>query len=93
MVKQFGIPTFFLALSYANIRWNSFAEITQKLNVVSFDLWNLSYHERCNILHTNPFLVARYLQYRVELLFKLIVIDGPLGKSRYYATRVDFQIC
>ena len=93
MVKQFGIPTFFLALSYANIRWNSFAEITQKLNVVSFDLWNLPYHERCNILNTNLFLVARYLQYRVELLFKLIVIDGPLGKSRYYATRVDFQRC
>ena len=51
---------------------------------------NLSYHDRCNILNSNPVLVARHFQYRVEDFFKLIIIDGPLGKSKHYAIRVEF---
>ena len=26
------------------------------------------------------------------MFFKQIVIDGPLGKTKYYAIRVDFQV-
>ena len=53
---------------------------------------DLSYHEKCVILNSNPVTVARHFQYRVELFSKLIVIDGPLGKSKYYAIRVKFQV-
>ena len=53
---------------------------------------NLSYHDSCNILNSNPVLVARHFQYRVEVFFELIRIDGPLGKSKCYAIRVVFQI-
>ena len=31
--------------------------------------------ERCTTLGNNPVIVARYLQYRAETSFKLIVID------------------
>ena len=37
-------------------------------------------------------LVARHFQYRVELFFKIIVLDRPLGKTKYYAIRVEFQV-
>ena len=33
-----------------------------------------------------------YLQYRAEMLFKVIVVDGPLGKVKYHAIRVEFQV-
>ena len=37
-------------------------------------------------------LVARHFQYRVELFFKTTILDGPLGKTKYYTVRVEFQI-
>ena len=35
---------------------------------------------------------ARQFQYRVDVFFKVIIIDGPLGKSKHYAIRLEFQI-
>ena len=29
----------------------------------------------------------------MEIFFKVLIIDGPLGISKYYAIRVEFQIC
>ena len=52
----------------------------------------MTYHERCKLLNRNPVLVARHFQYRVENFFKDIIIDGPLGKTQYYAIRVEFQV-
>ena len=37
-------------------------------------------------------MVARHFQYKVEVFFKLIITDGPLGKSKHYAIRVEFEI-
>ena len=51
----------------------------------------MSYHERCDTLNNNPALVARHFQYRVEMFFRIIVLDGPLGKTQYYAILVEFQ--
>ena len=52
----------------------------------------MTYQERCNTLNKNPVLVARHFQYRVEIFFKVIVLHGPLGKTSYYAIRVEFQV-
>ena len=54
--------------------------------------WDLTYHGRCRLLNSNPVLVARHFQHRVEVFFKDIVVDGPLGKTKYYAIRVEFQV-
>ena len=69
--------------------------IISKLNFLDLnpaDVSNLSYHNRCDILNSNSVLVARHFQYRVEHFFKLLVANGPLGKTKYYATRVEFQV-
>ena len=52
----------------------------------------LKYQEQCKILNSNPVLVAWHFQYRVEVFFKEIVVDGPLGKTKYYAIPVEFQV-
>ena len=92
MVKQLGVPTFFLTLSSADLRWNELAEIIQKLNKADCNISNLSYHDRCSILNGNSVIVARHFQYRAGLFFKVFIIDEPLGKSKYYTIRVEFQI-
>ncbi|XP_066926174.1 uncharacterized protein [Clytia hemisphaerica] len=95
MVKQLGPPTFFFTLSCADLRWDELISIIYKMkgqNVTDEFIDNLSYHERCDLLNSNPVLVARHFQYRVEVFFKTIVLDGPLDKTTYYAIRVEFQV-
>ena len=94
MVKQLGLPTVFMTLSCADLRWNELVSIMSKLNGLNLsedDIKNLDYFKRCEILNNNPVLLSRHFQYRVEVYFKEIIIDGPLGKVKYYAIRVEFQ--
>lgn len=94
MVKQLGLPTFFMTLSCADLRWNELVEIIAKLNgndISEEDINNLNYFDRTKIMNSNPVL-SRHFQYRVETFFKDIIIDGPLGKVQYYAIRVEFQV-
>ena len=86
MVKQLGIPTYFLKLSCADLRWEELPYIINKLNNLGLsekELKNLSYQERANLLNNNPVLVARHFQYKGEVFFKDIIIEGPLGKTKY----------
>ena len=95
MVKQLGLPTFFMTLSCADLRWNELIAIISKLKCESLSeeqINNMSYFERCSYLNLNPVLLARHFQYRVEVFFKEIIVDGPLGKVTYYAIRVEFQV-
>ena len=95
MVKQLGIPTFFLTLSCADLRWDELPHIINKLNKLGLsddDIKNLSFEDRCKYLNSNPVLIARHFQYRVQLFFKEILIDGPLGKTEFYVYRVEFQV-
>ena len=77
MVKQSEIPTYFLTLSCADLRWEELPYISNKLN--NLGIKKLSYQERFNLFNNNQVLVARHFQYKVEALFKEIVLDGPLG--------------
>ena len=62
------------------------------IDIADEDINRLPYHERCNFLNKNPVLVARHFQYRAEIFFKVIVLDGLLGKTQCHAIRVEFQV-
>ena len=63
-----------------------------RVDILDKDIDEMSYHERRDTLNKNSVLVARYFQYRVEMIFKAVVLDGPLGKAQYYAIQVEFQV-
>ena len=68
MVKQLGIPTYFLTLSCADLRREELPYIINKLNSLGLrdeDLKSLSCEERSNLLKHNPVFVARHFQYKV----------------------------
>ena len=97
MVKQLGLPTFFMTLSCADLRWNELISIILKLNGSDKgenEIDGLSYFERCSILNSNPVLLARHFQYRVETFFKDIILskNGPVCKVAFYAICVEFQV-
>ena len=73
MVKQLGIPIYFLTLSCADLRWDNLPYIINKLHNVGLsdeELKNLSYQERAKLLNENPVLVARQFQYKVQCFSK-----------------------
>ena len=57
IVKQLAIPTYFLTLSCADLRWEELPYIINKLNTLSLSdekLTNVSYQERSNLLKNEP---------------------------------------
>ena len=69
MVKQLGIPYFLLTLSCADLRWDELVLIIPKLKgqeLSQNDVKEMSYFDRCELLNSNPVLLARHFQYRVE---------------------------
>ena len=94
MVKQLGIPTYFLTLSCADLIWEELPYIINKLNNLGLsdeELKNLRYQERCKLLNNNLVLVARHFQYKVEVFFEEIILDGHLRKTKYYTICIEFQ--
>ena len=83
MVEQLGVPTFSCTLSCAGLRWNMFYAISKVngIDISEDEINGMSYSDKCKLLNGNPVIVARHFQYRVELFFKMIVLDGPLGKT------------
>ena len=97
MVKQLGIPTWFMTLSRADLRWHELFQIIARskgTNKSDERVEALSYNERCSMLNLNPVIVAKHFQYRVETFFKEVLMSNanPIGKIVYYALRIEFQI-
>ena len=64
MVKQLGIPTWFMTLSCADLRWPEFQIIatTEGKNMMEEQVESLSYNERCSMLNLNLVVVEKHFQ-------------------------------
>ncbi len=79
MVKQLGIPTWFMTLSCADLRWPELFQIiarTNGNNMTDEEVDALSYNERCSMLNLNPVIVAKHFQYRVETFFRNVLLTN-----------------
>ena len=65
MVKQLGIPTWFMTLSYADLRWPELFQIISRMqgkDITDEEVDALSYDEKCKMLNLNPVIVAKHFQ-------------------------------
>ena len=97
MVKQLGIPTWFMTLYCADLRWPELFQIISRIHgkdITDEEVDALSYDEKCKMLNLNPVIVAKHFQFRVETLFTEILLSKskPIGKIVYYALRIEFQM-
>ena len=84
MVKQLGIPTWFMTLSCADLRWPELFQIiarTQGKNLTDEQVEAMSYNERCSMLNLNP-VVAKHFQHRVETFFTEILLTTANWQNR-----------
>ena len=96
MIKRLGPPTWWMTFSCADLRWNEIYKILSKLGgreMSDAEIANMTYNEKCKMLNSNPVIVAKHFQYRLECLFKDVFLGcgDPVGKILYDAIRIEFQ--
>ena len=97
MVQQLGLPTWFLTLSCAELQWNDLVQVLSKLSgteMTESEIKNMTYDERCKLLNSNPVIVAKHYQFRLENFFTEILFSNekPLGSIMLYAIKIEFQM-
>ena len=97
MLKQPGIPTWFMTLSCADLRWPELFQIIsrrQGKHITDDEGDALSFDEKCKMLNLNPVIAAKHFQYRVETFFSEVHLSKskPIVKIEYYALRIEFQM-
>ena len=96
MIKQLGPPSWWMTLSCADLRWNEIYKILSKLKgreMTDDEIAAMSNDEKCKMLNSNPVVVAKHFQFRLERLFKDLILStsNPIGKVQYYAIRIELQ--
>ena len=78
------------------MKWGELISIRGKSKgekLISDRINSMNYFEGLSYLNFNLVLITRQFQYIIEAFFKTIVLNGPLGRVKYYAIRVEFQVC
>ena len=96
MVRQIGIPTWFLTLFAADLHW---PEIIQSIarqygkEYTEQQVLEMSWEEKSMWLRTNPVTAARQFQYHLDTFFHDFLCSeaNPVGEVADYFTRIKFQ--
>ena len=83
MVKQLGCTSFFLTLFCTDLRWNDLAEVILKstnLKIAAEEIESMDYFIGYKFLNDNSTMVVRHFQYRVDILFREVILISGLFK-------------
>ncbi len=97
MIRQLGLPTWFLSLSAAETKWLSLLRALGKLvdNKVYDDeyLLNMDWEHKSKLIKADPVTCARFFDNRVQEFINNVLKSPhfPLGKVQDMFLRVEFQ--
>ena len=96
MIRQLGLPTWFLTLSAADMQWPDVIQtIARQYGTIFTDqeIATMSFEEKSKWLRQNPVTAARHFQYRLDTFFRVFLKNKahPLGELVDYAIRIEFQ--
>ena len=97
MIRQLGIPTFFVTFSAADRRWieiDNAILISQGKQPMSEEQHkNMTWEQHCDIIMSNPVAAARMFQQRVHTFINDVIMSeaNPIGKVRDFYYRTEFQ--
>ena len=97
MIRQLGIPTFFVTFSAADRRWidisNSLLISQGKEPLTVEQHKSMSWEEHCKLIMSNPAAAARLFQERFNTLMKNVILSfaKPAGEVEDYYYRIEFQ--
>ena len=96
MIRQLGLPTWFLTLSAADMQWPDVIQtIAGQYGTIltNADVKTMSFEDKSKWLRQNPVTAARHFQYRLNTFFQTFLKSPahPLGELVDYAIRIEFQ--
>ena len=96
MIRQLGLPTWFLTLSAADIQWPDVIQtIARQYGTIlsDDDVKGMSFEDKSKWLRQNPVTAARHFHYRLQTFFQTFLKSRaqPIGELVDYAIRIEFQ--
>ena len=97
MIRQLGLPTWFMSLSSADTRWTDLLKMLANLNnnveYTDEQVNNLTWEQKIKLVQADPVTCSRYFDHRVhEFINSVLKSDHkPIGKLTDYFYRVEFQ--
>ncbi|XP_063420756.1 uncharacterized protein LOC134705970 [Mytilus trossulus] len=97
MIRQLGIPHFFVSLSAAETKWKNLLITLGKLvnnkEYSTSDVDEMSWQDKCHLINSDPVTCVRYFDYRVQKFLHSVMMSPlePIGKIQDYFYRVEFQ--
>ena len=97
MIRQLGIPTFFVTFSAADRRWseitNAILEHLGRPQMTQEQHENMTWEEHCRIIMENPVIATIMFYNRVKSFIKDVIRSpaNPIGKIVDYYYRTEFQ--
>lgn len=98
MIRQIGIPNFFITLSSAETKWIELLKILKKtssgIDMSDDEVLNLSFSEKSKLIRNDPVTCARYFDHRIKAVMKVIKNkNGIFGEHfcKDYYWRIEVQ--
>ncbi|XP_070561973.1 uncharacterized protein [Ptychodera flava] len=98
MIRQLGLPTWFMSLSAADSKWHDLLVMLGKLidkKDYTDDLVDnkLSWRDVTRLVSSDPVTCARYFNDRVQQFIEMVLKSPhcPIGELKDYVYRVEFQ--
>jgi len=99
MIRQYGIPTLFLTLSAAEIKWNELMVILKSVldnqRMTESECEALTWEQKTDLIRRDPITCSRYFDYRLRQCNKFIILNKT-GLFKDYPVvdffqRIEFQ--
>ncbi|XP_062592424.1 uncharacterized protein LOC134253849 [Saccostrea cucullata] len=96
MIRQLGLPTWFISLSSADTRWQDLLKTLATLDGKTLsqeELEDLNWSEKSKLVKQDPVTCARFFDNRVQLFINTVLKSphNPLGVVTDVFRRVEFQ--
>lgn len=99
MIRQRGIPTLFITLSAAEVKWSELIvilmEVLDSLKITEQTAEEMTWEEKADLIRRDPITCSRYFDHRFRQCHKHIILsksgifkDQPVED---YFTRIEFQ--
>ena len=97
MIRQLGLPTWFISLSAADTRWGvllaSLSLIVDKKYISVVEAEQLEWKDKCRLINSDPVSAARYFDNRFHRFLNDVIYSqhNPVGKVKDHFYKIEFQ--
>ena len=97
MIRQLGLPTWFMSLSAADTRWTDLIRALGILNngkeYTDEDINDMTWFEKTKLVQKDPITCTRYFDHRFRMFMNIVLKSdhNPIGNVKDFFYRFEFQ--